>query len=321
MLAVLLGPRGVGGEGGAQASGPRRARMRRQGLAALPHEEACGGVRRVAVELLGQLRVVADLQLRRAVHPATARLQVAHAELQEGGLATAILAQEHRAAPATETDIVLDPEGCWPATAAAVAIAKLHAMQREPMVRRAHALGDLEAETQGAPPLHPDEVFLRHRVARQCLQLAVLDPENLATGGVQEFNVVGHDYGGVRVLCQPLLEPPERLEVQVVGRLVKQQQLRLQPECLCQLNLHAPSAGELAHGCREGGLRALDLNTPLWPKAEGDQDVSDLPLRTIPLGELTVDFLQLPVDLSRAPGTLRLLQARKLLLQGRLLRQ
>ena len=49
---------------------------------------------------------------------------------------------------------------------------------------------------------------------------------------------------GVRIGVQVLLEPVARLEIEMVGRLVEQQQVRLAEQQLGQRDPHLPAAGE-----------------------------------------------------------------------------
>ena len=62
---------------------------------------------------------------------------------------------------------------------------------------------------------------------------------------VQEVPVVGHDDHGALVGGQEVLEPPERLQVEVVGRLVEEQQVRSQQQQAGQGRPHAPASREL----------------------------------------------------------------------------
>mmetsp|Transcript_114888 Transcript_114888/g.371294 ORF Transcript_114888/g.371294 Transcript_114888/m.371294 type:complete len:261 (+) Transcript_114888:601-1383(+) len=82
-----------------------------------------------------------------------------------------------------------------------------------------------EAEVQGLRALHAREVLLRDDVPGHRFDLAVLDPEDLPAHGVQEDDVVGHDDRRVRVLIDLLLEPLLGGEVQVVRRLVEEEEV------------------------------------------------------------------------------------------------
>ena len=63
--------------------------------------------------------------------------------------------------------------------------------------------------------------------------------------GVEEVAVVRDQDHGVRIAAQVLLEPVAGLEVEVVGRLVEQQQPRLAQQQLGQRQAHLPAAREM----------------------------------------------------------------------------
>ena len=84
--------------------------------------------------------------------------------------------------------------------------------------------------------------------------LVLLDGEHLRRDLVQEGAVVRRDEHPAPEPGQVLLEPQVRFEVEVVGRLVQEQQGRApeqQPREACP---HRPPAAELAHRPREVGL-------------------------------------------------------------------
>ena len=62
--------------------------------------------------------------------------------------------------------------------------------------------------------------------------------------GVEEEAIVRDEDDRVRVRVQVLLEPVARFEVQMVGRLVEQQQVRLAEQQLGERDPHLPAAGE-----------------------------------------------------------------------------
>jgi len=59
---------------------------------------------------------------------------------------------------------------------------------------------------------------------------------------------VGHNHHGLLPRQQELLQPGQRVHVQVIGRLVQQQQIRGQEERLRERDAHPPPPGELAGG-------------------------------------------------------------------------
>ena len=82
----------------------------------------------------------------------------------------------------------------------------------------------------------------------------VCDLADLLHDHVEEVAIVGHDDHGVRVVGEELLEPGARLDVEMVGRLVEQQQLRPAQQQRGERQTHLPTAGELAAVAVEVGL-------------------------------------------------------------------
>ena len=68
---------------------------------------------------------------------------------------------------------------------------------------------------------------------------------------VQECAVVTYKQHRVATACKELLEPLDTLNVEVVGRLVEQQYVRVLQQQFGKLYAHAPSAAELACGAFE----------------------------------------------------------------------
>ncbi len=71
---------------------------------------------------------------------------------------------------------------------------------------------------------------------------------------VQEVPVVGDDDQRARVALEPVLQPEDGVQVQVVGGLVQQQQVGRAHEGLGQVEAHAPAAGEAGHRLGHLGL-------------------------------------------------------------------
>jgi hypothetical protein len=65
---------------------------------------------------------------------------------------------------------------------------------------------------------------------------------------VHEVAVVGDHEDGAGVVEQVALEPEQREQVEVVGRLVEHEQVRLHDEELGEVGAHHPAAGEGAGG-------------------------------------------------------------------------
>ena len=71
---------------------------------------------------------------------------------------------------------------------------------------------------------------------------------------IQQPAVVGNDQGGAGKAGQPCLQPHRRFQVEVVGRFVQQQQVRVGEQRRCQRDAHAPAAGKLGDGPSLGGF-------------------------------------------------------------------
>ena len=85
-------------------------------------------------------------------------------------------------------------------------------------------------------------------VAAVADQPALADLDDAADKLVQELAVVRDDENRAGVALQILLEPEQRLEVEMVGRLVEQQQVRLLRQQPGQVRPHHPAAAHLARG-------------------------------------------------------------------------
>jgi len=72
---------------------------------------------------------------------------------------------------------------------------------------------------------------------------------------------VGHEDDGERVGVQVFLEPVARFEIEMVRRLVEQQQVRLAEQQLGERDAHLPAAGEMSRYSR--GKSAV-LNPRPW---------------------------------------------------------
>ena len=86
-------------------------------------------------------------------------------------------------------------------------------------------------------------------------EVAVLEVQDAPDHLVQELAVVRDQKQRAAVGAQPALQPQQRIEVQVVGRLIQQQQVRAAHERARQVGAHAQAAGELAQRARRGPRR------------------------------------------------------------------
>ena len=94
---------------------------------------------------------------------------------------------------------------------------------------------------------------------------------------VEEGAVVADQHHGIGPGGKELLQPLDGLDVQVIGRLVQQEDVGLHQQELGQLDTHAPPTGELAGGTVEVGppeaqalKRALQLALVIVPAHQGE---------------------------------------------------
>ncbi len=78
-----------------------------------------------------------------------------------------------------------------------------------------------------------------------------IDLDDGLDDGVHEVAVVGNHQDGAGVVEQVALEPEQREQVEVVGRLVEHEQVRLHDEELGEVGAHHPAAGVFAGGLVE----------------------------------------------------------------------
>ena len=77
--------------------------------------------------------------------------------------------------------------------------------------------------------------------------LAVVDVHNMRADIVEEVTVMRDDDDRALVIREEVLQPLNRADVQMVGRLVEQQNLRIAEQCLCQHNLDLFRVRTVAH--------------------------------------------------------------------------
>jgi len=71
--------------------------------------------------------------------------------------------------------------------------------------------------------------------------------EDVPDGAVEKIAVVRDREQRAGIIAQPLLEPDHRIQIQVVGGFIEQQQVRAAHERARELQAHAPAAGEGVH--------------------------------------------------------------------------
>ena len=79
-------------------------------------------------------------------------------------------------------------------------------------------------------------------------ELACAQMQNGIDRVVEKLAVVAHDQRGMGIFLQARFEPQRAFEVEVVGRLVEQEKVRLGEQSRCKRDPHAPAAGKLRHG-------------------------------------------------------------------------
>src|SRR3546814_1857959 len=84
-------------------------------------------------------------------------------------------------------------------------------------------------------------------VADVQLRAAALQVQGEGADVVEELAVVADQQQRARILEQPLLQPQHRVEVEVVGGLVEQQQVARGHQRARQVQAYAPAAGERRH--------------------------------------------------------------------------
>ena len=84
-------------------------------------------------------------------------------------------------------------------------------------------------------------------VAHIHLDMAVVHVHDVGADGVQEVTVMAHHKDQALAVHQEVLKPLDSLNVQMVGRLVQQDDVRLAEQCLGQQHLHLFLGGQAGH--------------------------------------------------------------------------
>ena len=124
------------------------------------------------------------------------------------------------------------------------ALAQPHFFLGQPLVEL------LVMDRLGGEPLFllPQE---RRVVARPRGQAAAIDLDDARRQPLQECPIVGHEHDRAGVLREKFLEPVDGVEVEMVGRLVEQQQIRLRDQRARQQHAAPPAARQRV----DAGLR------------------------------------------------------------------
>ena len=65
---------------------------------------------------------------------------------------------------------------------------------------------------------------------------------------VEEVPVMADDDHGALITVEHGFQPTDRIDIEVVGGLVKQQDVRVRKQCLCQQDAQLPARGDFTHG-------------------------------------------------------------------------
>lgn len=85
-------------------------------------------------------------------------------------------------------------------------------------------------------------------------ELALIEMHDRRHGAVEEIAIVTDDQHGVRIGLEMVLEPKRAFEIEVVRRLVEQQNVGLEKQDRAERHTHAPAAGEFPAGAPLGFL-------------------------------------------------------------------
>ncbi len=130
-------------------------------------------------------------------------------------------------------------------------------------------------------------------------QLALLQMDDVVDHRVEKVAVVGDQQQRAGIALEPVLEPEDRIQVEVVGRLVQQQEVRRTHQRLRQIQTHAPATG-----------KATDRQRHLFVgKAQpGEQ------LARPCIGAVTVGIVQLAVQARQGVAVMSLLGSSQVVL-------
>ena len=104
---------------------------------------------------------------------------------------------------------------------------------------------------------------------------------------VQKLAVMANDQGGMRIFFEPRLQPHGPFQIEIIGRLIKEEQVRFGKQGRCQGHPHPPAARKLGHGAAKVG----------GGKAEAGENFSGAGRRAI-----GIDLDQAAIDLAQTLG-------------------
>ncbi len=116
----------------------------------------------------------------------------------------------------------------------------------QPLALVGLSLGVLGIEHFARRPL-----FLERRVGAFVeRQLAAIEVQDLVDRGVEQVAVMADDDHGARIIRQMVFQPERAFEVEIVGRLVEQQQVGRRKQRRGERDAHPPTARKLRAGSR-----------------------------------------------------------------------
>ena len=83
-------------------------------------------------------------------------------------------------------------------------------------------------------------------VAAIGVHLPVLYVDDAVADAIEKFAIMRNQQQGARIGAQPGFQPENGINIQMVGRLVQQQQIRAAHERACHIDAHPPAAGKAA---------------------------------------------------------------------------
>ena len=77
---------------------------------------------------------------------------------------------------------------------------------------------------------------------------ASIQMQRVRNHAIEKLAIMRNDQQCALIAAQPFFQPQHRVQVEVVGRLIQQQQIRRTHQCLRQVQSSAPATGKCAHG-------------------------------------------------------------------------
>src|SRR5262249_13118331 len=99
---------------------------------------------------------------------------------------------------------------------------------------------------------------------------AAVEVKDAVDGAVEQIAIVADDHDGARIAREVILQPHRALEIEIVGRLVEQQQVGLGKQRGGKRHAHAPAAGKLRTGALLlGGIKSESREDRRRPRRRG----------------------------------------------------